>query len=116
MTDVSGLHPLQLSLVIVVGFVVVYIFVFILLLLQVGRSPEIALAKSLREKLEQFADEPKAKKLQDDIFDGKYDQYNDPKIEKKLRENLALYQVKGNEISQEGRDNTFRLLKFKQSL
>ncbi|XP_065061624.1 uncharacterized protein LOC135688614 [Rhopilema esculentum] len=80
--------------------------------LKVGRSPAIAIAKSLREVLEAHNDNPKAMKLQEDIYAGKYDVYNDEKIEAFLRKTLTKYKQLNSDMTEKDRDNVFKMLKL----
>jgi len=81
---------------------------------KVGRSPEIAIAKALREKLDMHTESPKAVKLQEDIYGGKYDVYNDPKTEKFLRKKFKMYEDLSTKMQEDDKQRTYELLRLKE--
>ena len=73
------------------------------------------MAKTLRETLDIHTERsPKAAKLQEEIYDGKYDVSNDPKKEKFLREKLKIYQDLTTKLNNDLKQKTSELLKMKE--
>eukprot|EP00794_Sanderia_malayensis_P015019 gene15019-16569_t len=84
---------------------------------KVGRSPEIARAKAIREIIDIFADSDRAaKKFQDEIYDGKYDTINDEENDRFLREQFEIYEKRSVEDKMQNRQRFLKMLKLKQTI
>ena len=55
-------------------------------------------------------------KLQEDIYAGKYDVYNDEKIEAFLRKTLAKYKQLNSDMTEKDRENIFKMLKLQAGM
>ncbi len=66
--------------------------------------------------LDLFLEDPAGKKLQENIFDGKYDKINDPKTDKFLNKKLKFYQEKQASWRVDDKEQSYKRLKFKQNL